>query len=431
MSTSAEPIVPADEEQRLAAVRRYNILDTPPDGAFDRVAALAARFFGTPVATVTIVDEDRIWFKAAHGLHGVAEIDRNPGLCASAIMDGEPYVVTDALTDPRTVGNPLVHGEMGVRFYAAAPITTADGYRLGTVNVLGTEARKITGEEAAVLQDLAAMVMDQLELRLSAMGALRLERRLREQTEAERQRVQDIATTLQQTLLPPELPHVPGLDVAAYYHTALSENVGGDFYDLFQLADGRYAFFLGDVCGKGVPAAALTSLARHTLRAGAIHHATPAEALQALNSAILLDSDVHDARYCTVIYGEVEPTPSGARIRLARGGHPPAMLLRADGKVERLTPPGTLVGALPDVQFSTASVSLRPGDALVLYTDGLTEAPVGPSDRYGEDRLAAWLSDAAGRPAPTLVSRLRDLVDSFDPAPDDDVALLVLSIPAA
>lgn len=134
----------ARDAARLAAVARYEILDTPQDGAYDRVAALAARWMNTPFATVSIVDEDRVWFKATHGLDGVTEIGPEPGLCASAVYQDGPYVINDALADPRTAGNPLVHGEMGVRFYAAAPITTWDGHHLGTVNVLDTEPRQIT-----------------------------------------------------------------------------------------------------------------------------------------------------------------------------------------------------------------------------------------------------------------------------------------------
>ncbi|UGY93052.1 GAF and ANTAR domain-containing protein [Streptomyces gobiensis] len=175
----------ASEEARLAAVRRYEILDTPPDGAFDRVAALAARFVDTPMATVTIVDEDRIWFKAAHGLSGASEIGRDPGLCASAVLQDEPYLLPDTLKDPEAAANPLVTGELGLRFYAAAPIVTADGYRLGTVNVLGTEPRPIAPREADTLRDLASVVTDELELRLASMHAVQLERELRASQEAE------------------------------------------------------------------------------------------------------------------------------------------------------------------------------------------------------------------------------------------------------
>jgi sigma-B regulation protein RsbU (phosphoserine phosphatase) len=423
----------AHEPARLAAVRRYDILDTPPDGAFDRVAALAARIFAAPMASVTIVDTDRIWFKASYGLGGLTETALGGGLCDSAITLARPYVVRDAGRDPRTAGTGLVVGAVGVRFYAAAPITTADGYRLGTVNVLDTVARDPSGEQLAMLADLAAIVRDELELRLSAMAAVRLERRLREQTEAERARVQSIATTLQRTLLPPRLPAVPGMRVAAYFHTAVTEEVSGDFYDLFPVDGGRYGFFLGDVCGKGVRAAALTSLARYTLRASAAHHADPAAALRDLNAAILLDHAERgdrDVRYCTAVYGDLEPTATGIRVRLAHGGHPSALLVRAAGTVSEPGRPGTLVGVLPDARFraTTATVDLAPGDALLLYTDGLTEARTGADERYGEDRLAALLVAAAGLPAEQIVARLRDLLDGTGPVPDDDVALLALSV---
>ena len=163
--------LPVDEDARLAAVRRYDVLDTPPDGAFDRITALAARICRVPISTVTIVDEDRIWFKSTHGVE-VAEIGRDPGLCASAVIDFEPYVVTDAATDARAMDNPLVRGELGLRFYVGVPLTTDDGYRLGTLNVIDVAPREISDEELAHLQDLAAIVVDELELRLAARRSI-------------------------------------------------------------------------------------------------------------------------------------------------------------------------------------------------------------------------------------------------------------------
>lgn len=171
---TAGATVPADEDARLAAVRRYDVLDTPPDGAFDRITALAARLCRTPISTISIVDEDRIWFKSTEGID-VDEVGRDPGLCASAIIHDEAYVVTDAAADPRTLDNPLVRGELGLRCYAGIPLTTADGYRLGTLNVIDAEPREVTGEELATLRDLAAIVVDELELRLAARRAVSLE----------------------------------------------------------------------------------------------------------------------------------------------------------------------------------------------------------------------------------------------------------------
>lgn len=164
-------IIPVNESQRLAAVRRYDILDTPPDGAFDRITSLAARRFGVPISIISIVDEDRIWFKSHHGVP-VEQIGRDPGLCASAILSSDPHILTDASVDPRSLANPLVAGEFGLRFYAGVPLTTRDGHNLGTLCIIDKEARPIDQSQIDDLKDLAAIVMDQMEVQLSARRAV-------------------------------------------------------------------------------------------------------------------------------------------------------------------------------------------------------------------------------------------------------------------
>ncbi|GAA1821827.1 GAF domain-containing protein [Planosporangium flavigriseum] len=168
----------AQGAERLAAVARYEILDAPRDGTFDRIARMAAAIFGTPIATVTIVDADRVWFAACEGLDGVTQVGTEPGLCASAVLTDDLYVVNDASVDARTLDHPLVRGELGLRFYAAAPIVTSDGYRLGTVNVIDQQPHDVTPEQAQLLEQLAGLVMEHLELRLSAIQAVRTERSL-------------------------------------------------------------------------------------------------------------------------------------------------------------------------------------------------------------------------------------------------------------
>ncbi|MCE6995552.1 SpoIIE family protein phosphatase [Saccharothrix sp. S26] len=445
--------VPQDEERRMAAVRRYDILDTPPDGAFDRVAALAARLLKVPVASVTIVDEDRIWFKAAHGLDGVSEIERDPGLCASAICQDGALVIPDTLLDPVACGNPLVTGAMGVRFYAAAPITTSDGYRLGTVNVLDTRPRLVTEDDTDTLADLAAIVMDELELRLSALGAVgaeqrrrqaeaeraETERKAREQAERDTAAITEFAATLQQTLLPPVLPAVPGMELACHYHPASVQQVGGDFYDVFPLGGDTWGFFLGDVCGKGATAAALTSLTRYTLRAAAHQHPDdPVAVLEVLNSALLLDPAV-GTRFCTTLYGTLTPAGDGVAVRLGGGGHPPALHLAPDPtgtggvRVRPVELPGAmLVGALPDARFAATTVHLAPGEALLLYTDGLTEARDTDGELLDTAGIAAMLAARTGPTTATAV--VADTVAFLTGLPhgiDDDVALLALGVPTA
>src|SRR3984893_18172045 len=158
-------IIPLDEAERMSAVRRYDILDTPPDGTFDRITSLAARRFDVPISIISIVDNDRIWFKSHHGL-GVKQIDREPGLCASAILRNDPHILADASKDIRSLANPLVAGDFGLRFYACVPLQTSDVFNLGTLCVIDKEPRPITQDQIEDLKDLASLVMDQLEFRL-------------------------------------------------------------------------------------------------------------------------------------------------------------------------------------------------------------------------------------------------------------------------
>jgi GAF domain-containing protein len=146
-----------------------------------------------PVAIVSIVDTDRIWFKSHHGLDA-DQIDREPGLCASAILGNEPWVVENAAIDPRTLANPLVAAENGVRFYAGVPLTTNDGHNLGTLCVLDTTPRQLPAHGTQVLEDLAAIVMDELELRLAARSAQeRIDEQARQATEINDDVVQSLA----------------------------------------------------------------------------------------------------------------------------------------------------------------------------------------------------------------------------------------------
>jgi GAF domain-containing protein len=162
---------PANEPERLEALKRYEILDTPPDGSFDHLTQLAATLFNVPIALVSLVDENRIWFKSRHGL-AVQQIDRDPGLCASAILSPDLYIVENAREDARTLSNPLVAGNFGLRFYAAAPLLTKEGYNLGTFCIIDRKQRYITESQKEILKRLADIVMDEMEIRLSARHLL-------------------------------------------------------------------------------------------------------------------------------------------------------------------------------------------------------------------------------------------------------------------
>lgn len=255
----------------------------------------------------------------------------------------------------------------------------------------------------------------------------------RRQSEADRERLQEALAALQQSLLPAALPAIPGMETASYYHTASPDLLGGDFYDLFPLDGGRWAFFLGDVCGKGPQAAAVTSLARYTLRAAALHDADPITALTTLNRVLHERYASGEGRYCTAIFGVLEPADDGhVGLHLASGGHPSALIQRADGSADYLpTPGGMLIGVLPQASFTAARADLLPSDTLLLYTDGLTEARTGPErELYGEDALRAFTAAHPPAGPKALVTALSGLLASFGDGLDDDTALLALGVPA-
>jgi GAF domain-containing protein len=159
------------EQARIRTLYKYNILDTPSDGSFDKMTQLAAKIFNVPICIISLVDTDRIWFKSRYGLE-VSQIGRDPGLCASAIMTDDIYLVEDARNDPRTLTNPLVAGEFGLQFYAAAPLHTRDGYNLGTFCILDKQKRFFNSEQQETLRLFSEMVMESLELRLIAHNTL-------------------------------------------------------------------------------------------------------------------------------------------------------------------------------------------------------------------------------------------------------------------
>jgi len=404
----------AHEAQRLAAVRRYNILDTPPDGAFDRITGLAARLLEVPIAIVSVVDTDRIWFKSHHGLD-IDQIDREPGLCASAILQDRPWLVTNAVIDTRTLTNSLVAGDFGLRFYAGIPLTTPDGNNLGTLCVLDRQAREITRVEVTTLQDLASIVMDELELRLSARRAVSVEANRRRSAE-------DVARALQDSLLPVALPKIDGLEMHARYHVAHADEVGGDFYDVIDI-DGGWMTVIGDVSGKGVKAASLTGTARWTLRAVSLDTGSPAEALGRLNNALVRLHD-HTGRYCTMAVASIRPHPGkGAEALVSLGGHPHPLVVRSNGRVDRLGVTAPMVGSFPDVEFTNTAAELAPGDVMVMFTDGMLDTLAGRGS-MDDAALQQLLAPLAGRSAEEVADRLDTALGEADL--QDDAAFLVV-----
>lgn len=233
---------------------------------------------------------------------------------------------------------------------------------------------------------------------------------------------------LEASLLPAALPEVPGVAWSACYRPAHSSiRVGGDFYDVYPESDGRALFLLGDVCGNGVEAATLAGRIRHTVEALRLVETEPTKLLHLLNKAILTSAD---NRFATLVVGALERLDSGVvRIRLASGGHPSPIVLRATGAVEEIAVPGTLVGVLPDPHFGEATVTLSAGDVCLLYSDGVTEARGGNdgSEQFGAHRLTEAVGTGVGMPADDLTRHIERRLDAWLVGRDhDDVALLAL-----
>lgn len=413
----------ANEAARIAAVHRFDILDTPPDGVFDRIAAVAARTLNVPIGIVSVVDTDRIWFKAHHGLDDITEIGREPGLCASAILGQEPWIVTDAALDPRTLANPLVASEFGLRFYVGVPLTTSDGFNLGTLCVLDTKPRQLTEPELATLTDLAAVVVDELELRLASRQAVEAESRLRRESER-------TADALQASLLPPRPPSVPGIELATRYLPGVRDlQIGGDFFDVWRLAANDWAIVLGDACGKGARAASLAALVRWSVRAASVHHFRPSQVLADLNTVLRSDAD-DDDHFCSVVFARLELDTCGAWVTLAVAGHPLPMLVRASRSLEARGVAHLPVGMFDALDPVDDRVGLGPGDALVFYTDGITEARDAAREQFGDARLNEILASHAGATAEDIATAIIDAAQSWCFGPlADDVAILVVRVP--
>lgn len=233
----------------------------------------------------------------------------------------------------------------------------------------------------------------------------------------------DLARTLQRSLLPSALPTIPGVHIAGSYRPASQgQEVGGDFYDVFMISDGHWGVAIGDVCGKGPEAASLTSLVRYTLRA--LAEPDPAVVLRHLNERLMRDPPSLPEQLVTVLFAVAWRSGDELLLQFAAAGHPPPLLLRQDGSIERPPLSGPLVGLTRSPEYRSAQVSLRPGDGVLLYTDGLTDAQA-PAMILDETGLIELIRRGAGKRGDALTQFLeREATGGEDPR--DDIAMLLI-----
>jgi serine phosphatase RsbU (regulator of sigma subunit) len=294
-----------------------------------------------------------------------------------------------------------------VRGWLAAPLTALDGSNRGLVWLADKDEGEFTAEDEALLVQLVQL----------ASVAIRNTQLLAERTQ--------VAQTLQHSLLPPALPQLPGLQLGARFRPMNGAQVGGDFYDVFQLGRNDWGVVVGDVCGKGAQAASLTALVRYTIRAAAVASRRPADILSHLNEVMLRHAEGDELRFATVAYLRLRLTAERVTATVACAGHPPPLLRRADGTVTSIDAHGTLVGAFADVAFTQKNVRLAPGDTLLVYTDGITEART--HEGMFEDRLAATLAASPTATPDALLDHLDTtlLAHATDTARDDIATLAI------
>ncbi|MFI1762702.1 SpoIIE family protein phosphatase [Streptomyces sp. NPDC020800] len=330
----------------------------------------------------------------------------SPALCDD-VDAAVARVLASGAIETAHMGSPCA--QPGVTGYVCVPLATR-GRTFGTLTLLATD-QPLDGHTIALAQELARRAAS------SADNAHQFTDRVR------------LAHDLQAGLLPPELPRIPGVTLAASYHPAGEGlDVGGDFYDVFPLSDDRWAFMIGDVSGRGAPAATTTGMVRHTARAAARLLNDPAAVVAAINDALTAGTTDED-QFVSLVYGELRHSASHLALNLIRAGHVPPLVRRAGGTVEELTPTGLLLGIRPDPGFCPCDIDLRPGDSLVLVTDGITEARAADGEFFGEDRLAdALVADRTTAPtAATLIESITAAVTKFagSAALDDRAALVV------
>jgi PAS domain S-box-containing protein len=301
--------------------------------------------------------------------------------------------------------------------YLAVPLVSS-GAAVGLMLLASSHGRKLDEEDVALAVALGRRAG-------SAVAKARLHTKL-----------QATARALQKSLIPPTLPHIPGVQLSAHYRSGtVGVDIGGDYYDVFRTAPERWWVVLGDVCGKGPDAAALAGVVRYSLRAIATETTEPAAVLARLNEVLLAEE--WSPRFTTLVLATFEQPQQADDagsddevplvLRLVSGGHPPAIVRRADGSVAVLDTPGTLIGLLPTLELTTVEVELRRGDTLLLYTDGATEARLATGEEIGQSRLTRLLADEGSDPT-DLSSRIaQHLVHRAGAGLRDDLALLTLS----
>lgn len=422
-----------DRLARLGAIANALALANTPEDVAEVVVTEAIPELGAGLRAVWLLDDDGATLRLlqqntlegglAEKYHTMSIGEDLP--LPEAVRTHELVEITS--WEDRDARYPLIRALPSKNHAWAAIPLVAEGRALGGIVLSFTTPRQFTDNDRrffAAVGDQCAQAIRRCQLFVAERDA--------------RERLELVTDTLRRGLSPPALPDVPNVELAACYRPASEDiELGGDFYDVFGLPDGRWAFMVGDVCGRGVDAAGTTALVRHTARAEARHCTGPSEVMRAVHEAMGDTAD--NERFCTAVYGEFTEVDRRVHVALVSAGHPQPRVVRAGGTIETVPTTTGVLGLFLITDFPPEQVDLGPGDALVLFTDGVLEArPPRTDDDDGrprgffgdDDRLDVVLRANVGASADTLAKAVEAaVIDYAGGRVLDDIAILVLRVP--
>jgi hypothetical protein len=378
------------ERERLVALHRLELLDTPPEERFDRIVRITQRIFSVPIVSVKLIDDSRAFTKAAIGM-STGYVPRSAAFCTTTMESAVPLVVPDLSLDPRFSSHSAVVGDPHLRFYAGQPLAAPGGQFVGSLCVIDTVPREFSRSDVALLRDLADWVEHELASEDDMVHAREIQRRL----------------------MPNRAPDLEGYDVAGRCMPA--RELGGDFFD-WQFRDDRLQLAVADVMGKGVGAALIAASVRSVIR-GASRFNNLSETVR--RTAATMEDDLSGtSTFVTMFAGRLEPT--SGEIEYIDAGHGLALIITSDGQIRQLAGDGLPLGAIADDRWEPSYDRLDPGDTMIIVSDGIL-------DYFPDPRTAAKAAAElckSSRDAWEMVDQITTVGVGYPPS--DDITAVVV-----